>query len=52
MNSNILLRLDEVTRTYEQGEHIVHALDHVTIDVKKGEFLALAGPSGSGKQPC
>lgn len=49
MNSNILLRLDEVTRTYEQGEHIVHALDHVTIDVKKGEFLALAGPSGSGK---
>lgn len=49
MDSNILLRLDEVTRTYEQGEHIVHALDHVTIDVKKGEFLALAGPSGSGK---
>jgi len=49
MDSNILLRLDQVTRTYEQGEHIVRALDQVSLNVKKGEFLALAGPSGSGK---
>ena len=49
MDTNNLLRLEEVTRTYTQGEHIVHALDQVTLNVKKGEFLALAGPSGSGK---
>ena len=34
-----------VTKTY--GD--VHALDHVDLDIKSGEFLTLLGPSGSGK---
>ncbi|MGE0719404.1 MAG: ABC transporter ATP-binding protein [Alphaproteobacteria bacterium] len=34
-----------VTRTYGR----VHALDHVDLDVRSGEFLTLLGPSGSGK---
>ena len=49
MSKEILLRLEEVTRIYQQGEHTVHALDQVSLEVGKGEFLALAGPSGSGK---
>lgn len=49
MSKENLLRLVEVTRIYQQGEHTVHALDQVSLNVGKGEFLALAGPSGSGK---
>ncbi|MEE8348572.1 MAG: ABC transporter ATP-binding protein [Acidobacteriota bacterium] len=50
MNSNgIILRLEDVSRIYLQGEETVRALDKVTLTLKKGEFVALAGPSGSGK---
>src|SRR5476651_2019980 len=40
----------EVIHTYRppQGRPVL-ALDHVSIDVREGEFLALLGPSGCGK---
>jgi putative ABC transport system ATP-binding protein len=38
-----------LTRTYTRGEHQIHALDGVDIDIEVGEFTALMGPSGSGK---
>lgn len=45
----IILRLQNVSRIYHQGEETVRALDHVTLTLEKGEFVAIAGPSGSGK---
>jgi putative ABC transport system ATP-binding protein len=36
-------------KTYVMGDAVVHALDHVHLEVDRGEFLAIMGPSGSGK---
>ncbi len=47
--SNIIIKLEDVYKIYTMGESKVYALNGMTLDVEKGEFLALMGPSGSGK---
>lgn len=44
-----VLEVKELTKIYGQGETAVTALDHVSFQVKKGEFVAVVGASGSGK---
>jgi putative ABC transport system ATP-binding protein len=48
-SEGMILRLQDVSRIYQQGQEIVRALDNVTLSLGKGEFVAIAGPSGSGK---
>jgi putative ABC transport system ATP-binding protein len=38
-----------LTREYDMGGEIVHALQGVDIVIQKNEFMAIMGPSGSGK---
>lgn len=45
----MLIRTDNITKTYLAGTVAVVALDGVTVDIGKGEYVALMGPSGSGK---
>ena len=44
-----IISLRKVSKTYRMGEVNVSALKGVSLDVEKGEFLAISGPSGSGK---
>jgi putative ABC transport system ATP-binding protein len=41
--------MDHVRKDFQEGEHVVHAVNGVNIVLEKGEFTSLAGPSGSGK---
>lgn len=43
------LQAQKLTKTYGSGATMVTALDHVNLNVKEGEFLAIMGPSGCGK---
>ena len=42
-----MIRLENVTKSY--GDNKTHALDHVNINIKKGEFVFIVGDSGAGK---
>ena len=45
----ILIRTEDLWKTYEMGENQVHALSGISFDVPRGEYIAIMGPSGSGK---
>lgn len=44
-----LVEINEVCKYYNTGENEVRALDHVSVAIDKGEFVAIIGHSGSGK---
>jgi len=49
MRSEIILRLDNVSKVYKMGEIEVPALKDVSVDIQQGDFVAIIGASGSGK---
>src|SRR6267143_6882312 len=47
--SPTLIQAEAVSREYRLGETVIHAINEVSLTVRRGEFLALLGSSGSGK---
>jgi putative ABC transport system ATP-binding protein len=48
-DGNAVIRVEDVHKYYELGETRVHALRGISVEVQRGEFVAVMGASGSGK---
>lgn len=44
-----MVRFENVSRTYQVGNHILNALDGVDVSIEEGKFVVILGPSGAGK---
>ena len=48
-NASVAIRVEEIHKYYELGEARVHALRGISLEITRGEFVAVMGASGSGK---
>ena len=46
---NLIIRMDDIRKTYDTGKVKVEALKGINLEIEKGEMIAIVGPAGSGK---
>ena len=47
--SELMVQVHNVTKVYERGRQKIEVLHGLTLEIPRGDFVALMGPSGSGK---
>src|SRR5271168_480712 len=45
----VVIRTYDIWKTYIMGDQVIHAVSGVSVEIKRGEYVAIMGPSGSGK---
>lgn len=48
----VLVAFENVSLCYQAPQGETQALKDVSLSIREGEFVAIVGPSGCGKQPC
>ncbi len=46
---DVLIKTEELWKTYQMGATEIHAVRGVSIEIRRNEYVAIMGPSGSGK---
>ncbi|HLF33141.1 MAG TPA: ABC transporter ATP-binding protein [Cyclobacteriaceae bacterium] len=46
---SLVIQTEGISKFYKMGSEVIHALQSITIAIKRGEYAAFMGPSGSGK---
>jgi len=44
-----MIKLEKLSRNFQVGDQVVHALDQIELEIHTGEYVTIMGPSGSGK---
>ena len=46
---SIMISILSISKSYKQGKEVIHVLKNISLDIQKGQTVAIVGPSGSGK---
>lgn len=49
MSAETVIKAEDIVKIYKRGSEEVLAVNHISLEIKKGEFVSFVGPSGSGK---